>query len=237
MRQQLADLIQLPANCGVYDIALGATWDKKDWPFVRKQFRYFNEQYRLIRELSSVLRANANNPNLYKYFRNKINQTRNELMPHIFNFDKKILRKYYGQSVAEHEPIQGEIAADLVTVQGLTSIVDNFLLLDVMHYDALATGTGTGTPFGGDQAMQAQNAEVYLPDEGFVIGYGTEARHGAPFPASLATANVSEIGIKSQMGTTYTLYSRSKFPSNKVIAHANMLDIYTIQHISFFKST
>jgi hypothetical protein len=237
-QSQLSQLVEIPSNTGIYDIILGATWDKKDWPFVEKSFRYFNNKYWIIKEIGRTIRAQFDNPILYKYWKGKLNEVRNELMPHIHSFDERITRKFNDQSPLDNvEPIQSEIGKDLVTVRGLQTIVDNFMLLDVVKYTALATGTGGSTPFGGDMALQAQNAEVSIEDEGFAISYGTEARHGCPFPASLATANVKEVGIKSVLGLTFDLYSRSMFPSNKVIAHANMQDIYTIQHISFFKST
>lgn len=237
--KQLAELVNVPSTTGIYDIILGATWDKKDWPFVNKSFRYFNKKYKEIQDLGKGIRAQRNNPVIYKWLKEKLNITRNELMPHIYSFDERITRKFNDQSPLydRHEPIQGEIGADLVTVRGLQTIVDNFMLVDVVQYKALATGTGSSSPFGGDAALQAQNAEVSIEDEGFAIAYGTEARHGSPFPATLATANIKEVGIKSQLGATFDLYSRSMFPSNKVIAHANMQDIYTIQHISFFKAT
>jgi hypothetical protein len=239
MRQELAQRIELPDQTGIYDIVLGATWDKKDWPFVNKSFTYFNKKSREIQELGKAVRALHNNPVLQKKFKEKLNAVRNEVIPHIYHFDDLIIRKFQDQSFADNEaePIQGEIGFDLVTVRGLQMIVDNFMLLDVAQIKSLATGTGGSTPFGGDAALQAQNAEVSLEVEGFAIAYGTEARHGSPFPATLATANVKEVGLKTALGATFDLYSRSVFPSSKVIAHANLQDIYSIQHISFFKST
>jgi len=220
-----------------YDYCLGASWDVgPDTEWMQKQFKYFNQQSRMAYMW-------ANQSNNYK-LQGLVDKAK-AAMVHARDFqtscykaskafEQNIVRAFYDQTCRLVKPRQAAISFDLVTTFGLTTIVENFMLFNTLRYDTLEAGTGTGTPFGGDLALQTPVASTSIITEGFALPYGVEARHGAPFLASLVDNDIAEVGIKDSVSTK--LYSRSVFPSDAIIEHIQAFDTYSILHITLFKA-
>jgi hypothetical protein len=148
-------------------------------------------------------------------------------------FENNVLRAANDQT-CEVKPSQTAIKADLVTNFGLTIMVENFMVFNSLRFDMMDAGTSDADPYGGDKQLLALVTSVSIPNEGYAIPYGVEARHGAPFLASLATANVKEVGIRDSISNR--LFSRSKFPEDKIIEHEKDFDAYSINHITQLKA-
>jgi hypothetical protein len=220
-----------------YDYCLGASWDVgNDTCWMQKQFKYFNQQSRMAYMW-------ANQSNNYK-FQGLIDKARaameyaRDFQTSCYKaskaFEQNIVRAFYDQTCRLVTPRQAAISFDLVTTFGLTTIVENFMLFNTLRYDTMEAGTGSGTPFGGDLGLQTPVTSTSIIQEGFALPYGVEARHGAPFLASIVDNDIKEIGIKDSVSTK--LYSRSVFPSGSTIDHIQAFDTFSILHITLLKA-
>lgn len=234
---------QLDTLPAVYDITLGAAFDHpKDstwmqsrfklmnhysrkaataaWYAIQYKMRYYYDQDKRAMRLSDMFMQERNRHLIDGY---KVCK----------DFENNIWRAENDQTCI-CKPIQIAIKEDLVTSFGLTIMVENFMLFNNVRFDFLDYGTGKAPAFGGDRALALLAGSVSILQEGVSIPYGTEARHGAPVLASTASNQIAEIGIRDSISGK--LYSRSVFPSGKIIDHVQNFDAYSVLHIAQLKA-
>ena len=215
------------------DFAIGAKFDISFEPEFIKLFKKFNFLYRKAYQSANRMIRSRYNPQMYLFFQAKRDEYMSDLYHLVTEYEDQILRAKTDRT-SILEPLQVSIGKDLVTNQGINSIVENFMLYGATRNDTMEAGTGTSTPFGGDKGLQTLVASVDMNKYGFQAPYGIEARHGCPFLASMVTADVAEIGIKDSVTGRY--YSRSVFPVSDIISHSKDFDIYSVLHITLFKA-
>jgi hypothetical protein len=233
--------IETRPNCT--DICIGAAFDHpKDSAWMVKQFKLMNHFYKRAYihgwNLSAYRMRYYQNGRVEELEKARLhNLKRNMFLKQAYKlvtaYENNILRAHNDQTCAV-KPIQTTTKADLVTNFGLTIMIENFMVFNNLRFDMMDAGTGDGDPYGGDKQLQAITTSVSIPNEGYAIPYGVEARHGAPFLASVVTADVAEVGIRDSVSGR--LYSRSVFPEDRIIEHEKDFDAYSINHITQLKA-
>lgn len=218
----------------ITDIWINAQFDVRFEPALKKQFNLMNYYYRRAYKFARRM-MNSKSKSVYLNMLEKRDEANNQAYILVTNFETEILRWFKDQTCHLTEnPIAVVPIKDLVTNQGLNTIVENFMLFGTGQNDTMEIGSGQAPPFGGDKALETIITSTSISQFGFRVPYGIEARHGAPFLASVATSDIGEVGIKDSILGRY--YARAVFPADKVIEHITGFDVYSILHISLFKA-
>ena len=227
----------------VYDICLGAVFDHpKDSFWMEKQFKLMNHYSKKAYTAAwyaiqfKMHYYHSKEQGWLKKFDTMMRE-RDASLIETYKLSKKYEDNIYradNDQTCECKPIQTAIKEDLVTLFGLSIIIENFMLFNNLRFDTMEVGTNNADPHGGDKSLYAPVVSVSITDKGFAIPYGTEARHGAPFLASLVSVNVGEVAVKDSLSGKP--YSRSTFPDDKIIEHVSTFDAYSINHITQLKA-
>jgi hypothetical protein len=217
----------------ITDFAIGATFDISYQQELNKLWKKFNWLSRKAYQSASRMIRARYNPTLYQFFREKRDEFNNELYHAVTEYEDQLLRAKTDRT-NYLKPNAVAIGKDLITNQGINTIVENFMLFGATRIDTMEAGTGESVAYGGDKGLETLVASVSIPLYGFQAPYGIEARHGAPFLASMVSTDVAEIGLKDSISGRY--YSRSVFPVGDIITHTKDFDVYSVLHISLCKA-